>query len=161
MNPIKLYRRRYIPNEIIHLKNDEILFVDNERIVTKWDTISPRKDFSRGYSCYYINEGIKASKMIKASGELLYYYCDVIETIHKPDEQTYIFNDLLIDVIIRGENNVQVVDIVEVPEALEESLITAEQANYALRCLGLFLDKVYDNNFFTYAAFLEQFEENS
>ncbi len=46
-----LYRKRYIPLEVKSLNDDEILFADDEIIVTKWNTFKPKKDFSNGISC--------------------------------------------------------------------------------------------------------------
>ena len=46
-----LYRKRLIPEECIPLKDDIILYMDDEVIVTKWNTLKPRKDFHHGYSC--------------------------------------------------------------------------------------------------------------
>ena len=36
-----LYRKRYIPLEVKSLNDDEILFADDEIIVTKWNTFKP------------------------------------------------------------------------------------------------------------------------
>ena len=57
METIKLYRRRYIPNEIIYLKDDKILYADNEKIVTRWKALRLRPDFYGGISVCYIKEG--------------------------------------------------------------------------------------------------------
>ena len=43
-NPV-LYRRRLIPDECIPLKDDLILECNEERIVTFWNAIRPKKDF--------------------------------------------------------------------------------------------------------------------
>ena len=60
---LKLYRKRYIPNESILLKDDNILFADDKLIITSWKTLKPRKDISYGYSAYFIDKGFKVSKM--------------------------------------------------------------------------------------------------
>ena len=46
-NPI-LYRRRIIPEECILLKDDVILSCDEERIVTSWNALHPKKDLHHG-----------------------------------------------------------------------------------------------------------------
>ena len=51
-----LYRKRIIPEEMILLKDDEILHLDSRIIVTKWDSLKPRKDFSNGISAYFLND---------------------------------------------------------------------------------------------------------
>ena len=43
MSDVKLYRKRIIPQECILLENDEILYLDQEVIITKWNTIHPKK----------------------------------------------------------------------------------------------------------------------
>ena len=54
MEPVHLYRRRYMPDEIVELKDDEILHIDDEIIVTKWNVLKPRKDIDHGISIYYM-----------------------------------------------------------------------------------------------------------
>ena len=43
-----MYRKRYIPDEIKSLNDDEILFINDEVIVTRWKTFKPKKEFSNG-----------------------------------------------------------------------------------------------------------------
>ena len=48
MRDIILYRKRFIPMETVLLKDDSIVFQDENVIVTKWHTIKPREDFEKG-----------------------------------------------------------------------------------------------------------------
>ena len=50
---INLYRKRIIPEEMILLKDDVILHQDASTIITKWNSLKPRKDFSNGISIFY------------------------------------------------------------------------------------------------------------
>ena len=59
----KLYRQRLIPAECILLKDDIIVAQDDEVIITKWNTLNPKTEFSHGCSCYFLKEGLKVSKM--------------------------------------------------------------------------------------------------
>ena len=68
MSEVKLYRKRIIPEECILLENDEILHIDREIIVTKWNTIRPKKTLHHGYSCYFLERGFKVSKFYDHSG---------------------------------------------------------------------------------------------
>ncbi len=145
MNIPDIYRKRYIPDEIIHLKDDEIIFIDENKIVTKWNVLHPRNDFAKGYSCYFIKEGYKISKFMDNNDKLVYYYCDIIDTIYEPSDNKYIFCDLLADVIIYPDGKVKVVDIEEIADALEKGLIDCEMAKKALRNLGKLLEIVYSN----------------
>ena len=65
-----LYRKRLIPDECVNLKNDNIIFLDSDAIVTSWNTFRPKAEFTHGTSYYVINEGFKISKFYKADNSL-------------------------------------------------------------------------------------------
>ena len=148
MDNIKLYRKRYIPDEIIYLKDDKILYKDDNKIVTEWNVLKPRNDFAKGISCYFINEGYKISKFMDINNNLVYYYCDIIEVEYNKNENSYIFNDLLVDVIIFPDGKVEVVDINEIVDALDNNVISYEIAKIALRKLDNLLTLVYSDKLF-------------
>ena len=56
---MKLFRKRYIPNEIVDISGDEILSIDTDLIITKWKPIHPRDDIGSGLSFTFLNDGIK------------------------------------------------------------------------------------------------------
>lgn len=116
MDKIQLFRRRYIPDEIKELKDDIVLSVTDDMILTKWNVLKPRKDIARGVSAYFIDKGIKVSKVYDSEDNLVYWYCDIVETVHEKDSQKYVFNDLLIDVLVYPDGFVKVVDIDEFAE---------------------------------------------
>ena len=103
LEEIKLYRKRFVPNETIFLKDDKILHHDEDVIITKWHAFRPKETFDRGVSCYYLKHGFKISKFLNAKNELVYYYCDIIDTEYREEENAYIFGDLLADVIIHKD----------------------------------------------------------
>ena len=144
---LKLYRRRYIPNENVHLRDDILLYADDKIIVTKWNCLKPRQDFARGYSCYFLEEDYKVSWHINADGTLTRYYCDIIETEHDTASGNYIFHDLLVDVVIMPDGFVKVLDLNEIPEALGEGLISTNKAMHALTVLDKLLGLIYDGRF--------------
>lgn len=144
---IHLYRKRYIPNESILLKDDQILSAEDNLIITRWNTLKPRKDISRGYSAYFIDKGFKVSKMYNADNQLVYWYCDIIETKCDPDTHTYVFQDLLADVIIYPDDSVQVVDLDEISELLDKGVIDSSVASKALRILNNLLQTIYKDEF--------------
>ena len=41
---MKIYRKRYIPNEVVDISNDKVLFLTDEIMVTEWIQINPRSD---------------------------------------------------------------------------------------------------------------------
>lgn len=144
MENIKLYRRRYIPDEIVHLKDDKIISADDEKIITKWEVLKKRTDFSHGASCYFLKKGIKVSKFIDENENILYWYCDIINYEYNEAENSYVFNDLLIDVIIYPDGFVKVVDMEEIADALEKGLIDEEIVKSSLRKTNSLLTDIYN-----------------
>lgn len=128
---MKIYRKRYIPSEIVDISSDEIVYQDKNMIVTKWIPIKPRTDISRGMSYTMLDKGWKISKFYDHDDKLLYWYCDIIEYTLENDELTLI--DLLADVIIHENGTYEVVDIEELDEALGQGLITEKQKEDALQ----------------------------
>lgn len=152
---IKLYRRRFIPDERILLKDDVIVSVDGERIVTKWKVLSPVHPFTHGVSCYFIKEGFKVSKFLDDSDRPVYWYCDIIETEYDAAEEAYTFNDLLIDVIIENDGTVKVVDLDEIATALEKDILDKETVIKAVNRASRLLDIIYGGRFDEYKKYTE------
>ena len=121
-----LYRKRLIPSECIRLDNDEILLRSDSLLVTRWKTIRPKKELSCGASCYLLDKGWKISRFLNHSGELICWYCDIIDYTWDVDTDTYVFTDLLADVLIYPSGEIRVVDLDEIAQALEEGLLTPE-----------------------------------
>lgn len=139
-----LYRKRFIPMETILLKDDAIVFQNENVIVTKWNVLKPREDFSKGISCYFLKEGYKISRFINKNDNIVYHYCDIIETEYITQDNTYIFTDLLADVLIYENGFVKVVDIAEIAEALEKNILSLELAQKALYRLDALLTIIYN-----------------
>ena len=139
----KLVRKRLIPLETVPLKDDKIVLIEDGLIVTHWDVLKPRKDFQKGISCYFINEGYKISRFMDKEGKLVYFYCDIIETEYDEKEDTYIFTDLLADVIIYPDGRIKVVDIGEIAEVMEKGIISNDLVKKALVRLDKLLEIVY------------------
>lgn len=157
-NIIQLYRRRFLPSETIHLKDDKILFMDNQMIITKWNTLHPRNDIARGISAYYMEKGFKISKIYDTTDHIVYWYCDIIQILKQPASNSIIFEDLLLDVIIYEDGRVHVVDADEMADALEQKLITEEMACKALRTLNTLLQSIYDGSFRHYQEQVNELE---
>ncbi len=145
-NPI-LYRRRLIQEECVLLKDDRLLYRDDQLIVTAWNTLKPRKDIHHGCSCYYLDENIKVSRFYNAENVLLYWYCDIVEYDHDETTDTYVVTDLLADVIIYPDGFVKVVDIDELATAKEAGLLSDESLKTALLSLNKLLQTIYDGGF--------------
>jgi len=140
-----LYRKRLIPNELIELKDDKILFRDNDYLITQWNTIRPKETFSHGASLYCIKEGWKISKFFDVNNKQIYIYCDIIDTLYDKVNDTYIFTDLLADVIIENTGFVRVVDLDELADAYSQGSISNNMLVSALHRLNGLLKLIYDN----------------
>ena len=150
-----LYRRRIIPDECILLKDDIILSCDNERIVTSWNALHPKKDLHHGFSCYFLNEGFKVSKFCHEDGSLLYWYCDIVEYDYSENENNLIVTDLLADVIIYPDGFVKVVDLDELVTALNSRSISLDTLKSSLLKLDKLLAIIYSGNFDTLKSYIE------
>lgn len=142
---MQLYRKRIIPDECILLKDDEILETDEDYIVTKWRTLKPRRDFSYGYSCYFLKLGFKISKFYRNDNTLLYWYCDIVDYSYNKENDTLIVTDLLADVVIYPDGYTKVLDIDELAVALEKNLCPPETVTLALKRLNTLLNMIYDD----------------
>jgi len=156
----KLFRKRFIPYETVYLKDDEVLACEDDIIITKWNTLKPRNDISRGVSCYFTQDGFKISKMYNAKNELVYWYCDIIDTEKHEEagETAYVFSDLLVDIIIYANGNMKIVDIEELAEAFEEKLINEDLLKKALIRLNNLLQIIYSGNFPALKKYIENAE---
>lgn len=158
MGEIRLYRKRLIPAECIELKDDEILRMDDNIIVTRWKSLKKRDDFAAGLSCYFLKKGIKVSKVLKEDGSLYHWYCDIIKTDYSAEEQSYVFTDLLADVVIKPDGKVQVVDLDELAIADEQGLITREELRLSLVQLNDLLGLIYSDEFDALKTAIEECE---
>lgn len=147
MSELMIYRKRMIPAECILLKNDEIVSQDEDRIITRWNTINPKLDFSHGCSCYFLNQGIKVSKFLRHDGSILYWYCDIVDYDYDKEDNRLTVTDLLADVIIFPDGRVKVVDLDELADAFDQGLITSEQMSKCLRQLNNLLTLIYRDKF--------------
>ncbi len=151
-----LYRKRIIPEECVLLRDDKILYCDDDMILTSWNTLKPRKDIHHGYSCYFLKEGFKVSKFYREDNSLVYWYCDIVSYDYDEAANTYIVTDLLADVLIYPDGFVKVVDIDELAEALEQKLIDESLLKKALLRLNHLLTIIYSGHFNTLQAPIEK-----
>lgn len=156
-NPI-LYRKRIIPDECILLKDDIIVSCDEDRIVTKWKALHPKKNLHHGVSCYFTKEGYKVSKFCKEDGSLMYWYCDIISSEYDKDTNTMTVTDLLADVIVYPDGFVKVVDVDELVEALESKSISLDTLKASLLNLSKLLNIIYSGNFDKLKQYIENID---
>lgn len=142
-----IYRKRLIPRECTHLKDDIIVEQSEKHLVTTWKTLNPKTEFSHGCSCYFLRDGLKVSKMYRQDGSLLRWYCDIVEFEFEPQTASLIVTDLLADVILYPGSRMEVTDLDELAEAMERNLITKEQMSFCLRSLNHLLTLIYRDEF--------------
>lgn len=147
MNKPKILRRRYIPFELVDISSDKLLFRNEELIATEWKAIRPREDIAGGVSWTFLKEGYKIGKFLDSSGRFLYWYCDIIEVEYDEALDQYTLLDLLLDIKVMPGGEVRVLDADELSEALEQKLITTQQACKALKKLDILLKMIYSGNF--------------
>lgn len=158
MENITLYRRRLIPDEVVHLKDDVVLYYDDTVIITKWKTIKPRKDMDHGFSAYLLKEGIKVSKFYRADHSLLYWYCDIVDYEYNLATNSYTSTDLLADVVLYPDGKIKVLDLDELAEASVKDIISKDQLHSALIRTDKLLNVMYRNEFEKYANLINKYD---
>ncbi len=161
INNLKLYRRRFIPDELKWLKDDEILRFDDELLVTRWNSLRPRQDFSGGLSVFFLKEGWKVTKIFDTEGNVLYWYCDIIDIILNEEENSITYEDLLFDVVVSTNGRSKVLDCDEAAQAFEDGLITKEQLVHALKAMHELLEVIYHSRFDRLQAIVNSYDEKS
>lgn len=153
-----LYRKRLIPAECLLLKDDIVLHRDEKTIITKWNTIRPKKSLDHGYSCYLLDRGVKVSKFYDRENHLVCWYCDIVSHTYEKATDTYVFTDLLADVLVYPDGTFKVVDLDELADACDQSLLSPALLSDALRQLNWLLTQIYEGNFFSLGRLLEEQE---
>jgi len=146
-NKTTILRKRVIPEEVVDISDDEIIYRDDRVLATKWKAIKPRPDLFGGISVTYLKEGYKISRFFDEAGKFLYWYCDFLEVDYDIKNDKYLLTDLLVDIKVMPEGEVRILDITEFAQALEQGLITTAQAGKALRAMDLLLDMIRRGEF--------------
>ena len=152
-----LYRKRLIPDECICLNNDNIIVQNNTQIITIWKTLHPKTEFAKGISYYVIDKGWKISKFYSEQDELVYIYCDIIDTFYDENTDSYTFTDLLADVIVENNGDVKVIDLDELATALKSDIISSHMIVTALNRLDALLKIIYSGELQEYIYILDQY----
>lgn len=144
---MKLYRKRFIPEEVVDISKDQVVYEDDEVLVTKWLPIRERDDIGSGISYVMKKEGIRINKMFDGEGTFLYWYCDMIDyKYHENTEEHYLI-DLLADVVVYPNGKYEVLDLDELAEAYQKKLITAEMLCRSLQRVNHLLKKIKEGKF--------------
>ncbi len=152
---ILLYRKRLIPEELIPLKDDIIIYADEKLVITHWNTIKPRKDIAYGYSAFLLDRGYKISKVFDHNDQLVYWYCDIITHTYEASSNSLIIIDLLVDVIVMKDGSLKVLDLDELSEALKLGLLSKKEACKILDKTNSLLKDIYEGRFREYQDIVE------
>ncbi len=153
---MKMFRKRFIPNEIIDISGDEVIKRTDDLIVTKWLPIHPRKDITSGMSFVYFKEGYKISLFYDKDKNLLYYYCDIIDYSYDEKEDSYTFIDLLVDIKYYPDGKIEFLDFDELQESYDTGLIDNAMLLKAMNNLNKLVRKIEDKSFFDLINVLER-----
>lgn len=158
---IRLYRVRHIPEEKILLSGDEILHLDETSLITRWNTLKPRKDFASGISLFNFEKHWKITRVAKADGSLYHWYCDIMNMhiAHDAEKKTstYTMEDLLIDITVEPDGTVHILDLDEAAEAFAGGLITGDDLTLALRATDELLKTIENGEFSKYQKVIENY----
>lgn len=158
---LKLYRKRYIPDEVVCLcggtdrPSDTILELSDTLLVTSWKTLHPRMDFSGAVSAFFLDKGWKVSRIVDAEDNLVKWYCDIVDYVIDEENNSIICEDLLFDVVVLPNGKYKVLDCDEAATALEQGMITEQQMLRALRSLHELLEVIYHDRFDRVQAVVE------
>lgn len=158
MKNATLYRKRLIPEECILLKDDYLFYQDSELLMTAWSALKPKPALHHGISCYYLNDGFKISKFYNHQNEFMYWYCDIISHEYDKNTNSYIFTDLIADVIIYPDNHFEVIDLDELSLALSGGLLSREAVCDALLKLDHLLRLYYHGDL---RSFMNDFDRRT
>ena len=159
MEQARLFRRRFLPDELIELKDDRILSLSEDILITQWNVLKPRKDIASGISAYFIRQGVKVSKIYDSMQHLVYWYCDIIVTEIDSEQNIYTFNDLLIDVLVFPDGHVEVVDMDEFADTMEKNILDKKTCILALRHTNDLLSLIYAGKFSQMTDYIEKAEK--
>ena len=160
-NAVKLYRKRFIPNETVYLKDDVILYNTPEMLITKWQTLRPKPGFKYGVSCYYPKEGYKISKVFSENKIYKFTYIDIISANIDTSQNIYTFTDMLVDIVIAPDGFVTVLDLNELTAVFSDGLISLDELVRAINTTDVLLQKIYAGNLSALTAKLDTFIQNA
>ena len=103
-------------------------------------------------------KGIKVSKFYKADGSLICWYCDIVTHSYDKATDTYVFTDLLADVLVYPDGRVKVVDLDELSEANETGLLSLDDLHKALHITNALLTEVYAGRFSALTACIDAYD---
>jgi len=144
---MKIFRKRFVPDEIVDISSDEVLERNDNILVTRWRPIKPRTDIGGGISYVFLKKGYKISKIYDNQGGFKYWYCDIIEYTYNQESDEYIFIDLLADVVVYPDGKCEVLDLDELKSVFDKKIITKEQMLKSIKCVNTLVEMVQNGVF--------------
>lgn len=144
---MKMYRKRFIPDEIVDISDDEVLERNGNIVITRWKPINPRGDIGCGISYTFLRRGYKISKIFDTQGNFIYWYCDVLEYTYDKEKDEYVFIDLLADVKVYPDGRKEVLDFAELTAAFRNKIITGNQLLDAIKSVNMIMEMIQNECF--------------
>ena len=163
MGELTVIRKRFIPFEEVDISKDNVVKDTEDCLITKWLPIRPRKNIGWGISFVNMKDNYKYSRFYSKDGKFMFWYCDIIEItkVINGCDRKYIFSDLLIDVIIYPDGTYEVKDLDELELALQDKLITKEQAELANNAMKRLVASIKSGDFPPKEFDYSEFEKNT
>jgi predicted RNA-binding protein associated with RNAse of E/G family len=147
MHNIRILKKRYLPDELIDLSSDKVIFLDDDMLVTGWVPIKPRNDIGKGISFTYLKKGYKISRVYDNDNNFIYWYCDIVDIKIDKATNTYLISDLLFDVKILANGTIYILDADEMAKMIDENKIEMKMVSKCLKSLDNLLKSIYSGTF--------------
>lgn len=145
---MEIYRKRFLPDECVKLKDDIIIENNEKYLITKWIPIKPRLDIKRGVSIVVFDKNIKISKIIDNNDEIVYYYIDII--VCDLQFNKIVTVDYLLDIIYYEDMTIKILDLEELYKAKEKNIISKNIFDDAIKYLNNALNLIYSKEILEY-----------
>lgn len=143
---IQLIRKRYYPDEEVNISGDEILYLDDDLLVTSWLPIKPREDISKGIAFWFLNKGYKITKLYDLEGKFIHYYCDICR-YEVEKGKSYKMIDLLADIIVEPSMTYRVIDMDELIDMLENHSLPPKEFMISIKNLTSLIEVINKGEF--------------
>ncbi len=121
---MKIFKQKFIPEKIYDISDDEVIFFNNEFMITSWEATNSEMGVKKALSLTSFSNGYQISKKFNKENEFMYWYCDIVKAWHDREKNEIWIQDLIADVILFPDKALQVIDLPELVEARKNGLIT-------------------------------------
>lgn len=132
MTEIKtLLKHKLLPQCTEDITEDEILFFNNDYLVTQWKAKSSNMNIASALSVVSVEHGIQISKKYDKDKKFCYWYCDIVKTKWTPESSCFEITDLLVDVVVFPDNELRMIDLDEFTQSKNNGLLNTSDFQWA------------------------------